>query len=920
MFFLLFHLFCFTALAQSVETGFVKEYNGEKAKTPLAGVELSVNGAPSTISGNDGRYTLKFSVLKPGQTIKYNEIYKSGYVIFNKDALDYWRISNSQKTFVIVMCKESAFRELKKKFYGIIEKSYKDEYLKQEVIAKNTASDAANLETRIKQLQKEYNEKLSNINTYVELFARIDRNEMDSTVARALILIEKGKIDEGIKVYEELRLVQQVEYQLDKWNSGENMRQAAETMISDSQRDLVVLSEKLQQQMGLYEMGGADYNEKRDKTISNLIKVYYKLNSVFNGKYNEELGRCICKLADNTKSWTERMADYHEAANLPSWHGWVNLGDHYNILAYNNSQLVDSARICYQKAMELEMSDSLRIQVNTALLLIADFFAIQNNGDTLYYKKIGETDSVYVSPRTTRCYNRVSGTMEIPETVIYQGKRYHVVGITPRAFFKNRHLKKVILPNNIYFIGMNAFDKCDSLEQIVLGSNVRRIWSDAIPMTTEIILPVNFTEDEWIDEFIRKRFDIIAEKADKRYYQPLKKLLLDLSQNKVFNKNKRAYFIGVLGYLDIQYGDTISALKYLLEANKQMEHAFDLDIGSIYYRQKDYANSYEYFVKCADTNNSVAYNALAYMYARGEYVKQDYQKAMELVDKAIALSPEEADYIDTKGEIYLMMGQRDSALVYWNKVLEMNPQFDTNRSDLYKQLFPQEEKLDSMDFKRKQRLKDYLNIVLLVGKAEYEQQYEAFGEIEYEEMVSIGIIALQVLIRTKTEEQLNKYNAAYIGAAVRWAINNECHIRYDWFRPIYPSSWIYDKSQYTNEERQGVDVTRFQVKLGIYQTVLMMYKHLKIKMECENTDSFDTVQINDLPSLTKSEKEILDRANVMIMTIKAMSGSKKEIIMDLLNGVKWNKIREKYHTTLWECDNIMNDLKEALNKNNLQGY
>ena len=70
--------------AQSVETGFVKEYNGEKAKTPLAGVELSVSGAPSTVSDSQGKYELKFAVLKPGEIVKCNEIFKSGFVIFKQ--------------------------------------------------------------------------------------------------------------------------------------------------------------------------------------------------------------------------------------------------------------------------------------------------------------------------------------------------------------------------------------------------------------------------------------------------------------------------------------------------------------------------------------------------------------------------------------------------------------------------------------------------------------------------------------------------------------------------------------------------------------------------------------------------------------------------------------------------------------------
>ena len=61
--------FSVRAFAQSVEVGYVKEYNGTASKTPLSGVELSVKGAPSTVSGEDGSYELHFAVLKPGETL-----------------------------------------------------------------------------------------------------------------------------------------------------------------------------------------------------------------------------------------------------------------------------------------------------------------------------------------------------------------------------------------------------------------------------------------------------------------------------------------------------------------------------------------------------------------------------------------------------------------------------------------------------------------------------------------------------------------------------------------------------------------------------------------------------------------------------------------------------------------------------------
>lgn len=130
------------------------------------------------------------------------------------------------------------------------------------------------LTEKLKQLEKSYQEKLSNINTYVEIFARIDRNEMDDKISRALQLVEEGKIDEGIRLYEELELIGQTNEQLNKWNTGERVIQAGQTMKNEAQQDLLLMADKLRQQVGLYEMGGWDYNDQRIETTHKLVEVY----------------------------------------------------------------------------------------------------------------------------------------------------------------------------------------------------------------------------------------------------------------------------------------------------------------------------------------------------------------------------------------------------------------------------------------------------------------------------------------------------------------------------------------------------------------------------------------------------------------------------------------------------------------------
>lgn len=889
--------------AQSIETGYTKEYNGEKAKTPLAGVELNVNGAPSTISDTQGKYELKFAVLQPGEAVKCTEIYKAGYVIFNKDALDYWRISNRKKPFVIVMCKETAFRELKKKFYGIIEKSYREEYLKQKAIAEQTASNSSNLKTQLKKLKEEYEKKLGHIHTYVELFARIDRHEMDSIVRRALKLIEEGKIEEGIKAYEELKLVQQVERQLDKWHSGENMRQAAETMISESQRDLIVLTEKLQQQIGLYEMGGSNYTEKCKKLIAQLIEVYRPLNTAFAGKYNEELGTWICHLADLTKPWDEKFESYYEAAHLPSWHGLVNLANHYNMLAYNHPPFVDSTRICYQKALEMNMPDSLKMQVRRSLILIADFCSLLADGNILYYKKLGDTDSIYVSSKTNACYNRVAGTLKIPAKVVHGGRTYHVTGISYKAFFKNKHLKKVILPNSIHSIGQNAFEKCDSLETIILGNNMRNIGMNAIPLTTTVVLPSQMKEIEWLGDFLQERLTFIDKNPHLSYYRPARRLLSDLAKNKSITKDQRAFSIAQMGYLDFQYGDTLHALNYLLEASKQLDGSFDTDIGQMYYSQKDYINAYKYFKKSAETNNSSAYNFLAYMYAKGNFVEQNYSKAMSLIDKAIALAPANENYIDSKGEFYLMMGKRDSAGVYWNKVLEMNPQVDTNSSDLYKQLYPS---IDTTDTNRRNKsnfdMLQYATIAQYVSYALYQQQKEGFCEIEYEELLSIGIIALQALIRDKTKEEIGKYPQEYIATAIEWAIRDEISIRYDWFKSAYPENWGRLSLKETDTTEIAMQTI---IRANIYRTIYRIF-HLIKSENLERSPYMKQISKD-------TEDYFVEYGENIVNVIHSLPLAERAIARELIMSSKtYESIAETYHMTLQESNRIVGKIKTKL--------
>lgn len=79
-----------------------------------------------------------------------------------------------------------------------------------------------------------------------------------------------------------------------------------------------------------------------------------------------------------------------------------------------------------------------------------------------------------------------------------------------------------------------------------------------------------------------------------------------------------------------------------------------------------------------------AMNQMSYVYAgRGKY-----RKAIEIIDSAIVVAPQEANLYDSKGEHLYKYGDREGAKKMWERVVELDPQFmENHNSELYRLLY-----------------------------------------------------------------------------------------------------------------------------------------------------------------------------------------------------------------------------------------
>lgn len=175
----------------------------------------------------------------------------------------------------------------------------------------------------------------------------------------------------------------------------------------------------------------------------------------------------------------------------------------------------------------------------------------------------------------------------------------------------------------------------------------------------------------------------------------------------------------------------------------------------------------------------------------------------------------------------------------------------------------------------KTKIKEYLDIIQKVSKVEHHRIPSHM--IEYEELVSIGIIAVQAMIKNKTEEQLEKYNAAYIGTAVRWAIRNELRNRYKWYSLKHKKTDDASDSVETSEDgadSEGLEVTPEKVREAIYETILSIDSIAAASSD--NDSPFDFIK--DQSAMPDEKAEITEMGRMIREAIAILPQKDRTIV------------------------------------------
>ncbi len=136
------------------------------------------------------------------------------------------------------------------------------------------------------------------------------------------------------------------------------------------------------------------------------------------------------------------------------------------------------------------------------LPMVASANAVEING--IYYNLISKVKTAEV----TRNPNFYTGSIVIPETVVYQDVSYSVTSIGDRAFWSCSGLTSITISNSVTSIGEYAFEGCSGLKKVIVsdiaawcgikfGSNplayAKHLYSDENTEIKELVIPNSVT-------------------------------------------------------------------------------------------------------------------------------------------------------------------------------------------------------------------------------------------------------------------------------------------------------------------------------------------------------------------------------------------------------------------------------------------
>jgi tetratricopeptide (TPR) repeat protein len=550
----------------------------------------------------------------------------------NKAAVEQWFIARDNTPFSLVLVRSDYFNQLKDRLTQTSTDSYRAKYeqaMQQLEQQKKTGKlKEAEYNQKLDELETSYQTQLSNLNNYIDQFARIDLSEVSAEEQRILDMVEEGKIDEAVKAYEALDITGKLRQARENVKAIDEGIEKLEDKRNQELQAIKDLKEKQQREIATLKIAGGKENYDKVAQIlkenaladtTDIDAVWEYANFAYNQKDFNEAERFYLIYLNGSKD------NLYQQATIQN-----NLGSLYDDLHdYAKAEEYFLKALEYKTLLFSKTPDAYRADLSvtqTGLGIMYDNLQDYGKAEKYY---------LYSLENLTYLFN------QDPDT--YRGDMAKIINNLGVLYYKIHDYAKA---EEYYLKALELFTFLHNQAPEKYLADLTSIQLNLGMMYIDIH---NFTKSE---EYFLKVLE---------------------SRNYLFSQNPDAYRSDLAS---IQYN--LGLLNYFLNEYAKAEEYYLEALVNFNLLYSQYPDAYrEYLVSTL--------NDLGLLSAQ----VRNYSKAIEFIDRAITLTPKKADLYDSKGEILLMKGDEQEAVKMWQKVLELDPDFlkkYEGGTELYKQL------------------------------------------------------------------------------------------------------------------------------------------------------------------------------------------------------------------------------------------
>lgn len=253
--------FCLSASAQVTLKGIAVRMNS--GFTPVSGVAVYAAESTPTYTDGAGNFCLRLPNAEPGDLLYNLRIEKKDMEIVNLREVEQW-VASGDILYKIVLCPKGFIAENRRKYYAVGKSNYEREYEKQAAALRreleSSNADEAACRVALEALNAEFDKKMKLLAVYSDRFARINKDELSDMEKKALEHVERGEVDEAIRLYEDSKI-----WETFRAKVGQRDSIAA---------SLEVTRRLLRQQIEWYERIGSDSALQKKRVLEEMLQRY----------------------------------------------------------------------------------------------------------------------------------------------------------------------------------------------------------------------------------------------------------------------------------------------------------------------------------------------------------------------------------------------------------------------------------------------------------------------------------------------------------------------------------------------------------------------------------------------------------------------------------------------------------------------